>query len=70
LLLIGQCPKPKRILHLLTGIKGIADASAIIALMGELLLLPPDLSHRQGVTMLDLIPKPSSRAKAPTKKRA
>uniref|UniRef100_UPI00398A20E0 IS110 family transposase n=1 Tax=Methyloglobulus sp. TaxID=2518622 RepID=UPI00398A20E0 len=45
LALIGQYPELKRALALLTGIKGIAETSAI-ALMGELLLLPPGLSHR------------------------
>jgi hypothetical protein len=69
LLLIAKHPELVRILHLLTGIKGIAETSAI-ALMGELLLLPPDLSHRQWVTMQDLIRKCLSQAKAFTKKRA
>jgi transposase len=43
-------------LTLLTGIKGIAETSAI-ALMGELLLLPPDLSHREWVKFAGLDPK-------------
>ena len=46
LILIGKHPNLERILTLLTGIKGIGNTSAI-ALMGELLLLPPDLSHRE-----------------------
>jgi hypothetical protein len=42
LLLIAKHPELVRMLHLLIGIKGIAETSAI-ALMGELLLLPPDV---------------------------
>ncbi|WP_411728006.1 hypothetical protein [Methyloglobulus sp.] len=56
LVLIGQYPELKRALALLTGIKGIAETSAI-ALMGELLLLPPDLSHREWVKFAGLDPK-------------
>ncbi len=48
LILIGKYPELERILALLIGIKGIGNTSAI-ALMGELLLLPPDLSHREWV---------------------
>jgi transposase len=46
LALIGKHPELERILALLTGIKGVGETSAI-GLMGELLLLPPDLSHRE-----------------------
>lgn len=45
-----------RVFLLLTGIKGIAETSAI-ALMGELLLLPPGLSHRQWVKFAGLDPR-------------
>jgi len=69
LLLIAKHPELAHILHLLIGIKGIAETSAI-ALMGELLLLPPDLSHRQWVTIQGLIRKYLSQEKAFTKKRA
>ena len=69
LLLIAKHPELVRILHLLIGIKGIAETSAI-ALMGELLLLPPDLSHRQWVTTQDLTLKCLNQAKAFTKKNA
>lgn len=53
--LIGKYPKLERVFLLLTGIKGIAKTSAI-ALMGELLLLPPGLSHRQWVKFAGLDP--------------
>lgn len=53
LTLINRSPKLKCILILLTGIKGIAETSAI-ALMGELLLLPPGLSHREWVKFAGL----------------
>ena len=56
LLLIGKCPELQRVLTLLIGIKGIAKTSAI-ALMGELLLLPPGLSHREWVKFAGLDPK-------------
>lgn len=56
LTLIDRSPELKRILTLLTSIKGIAEASAI-ALMGELLLLPPGLSHREWVKFAGLDPK-------------
>lgn len=46
----------KRVFELLTGIKGIAQTSAI-ALMGELLLLPPNLSHRAWVKFAGLDPR-------------
>ena len=44
------------VFKLLTGIKGIAQTSAI-ALMGELLLLPPGLSHREWVKFAGLDPR-------------
>jgi transposase len=51
--LIGKYPELTRILALLLGIKGIGNTSAI-ALMGELLLLPPDISHREWVKFAGL----------------
>lgn len=54
--LIGQYPELERVLGLLTGIKGIAETSAL-ALMGELLLLPPNLTHRAWVKFAGLDPK-------------
>ena len=56
LILIGKHLELAQILQLLISIKGIAEASAI-ALMGELLLLPPDLSHRQWVKFAGLDPQ-------------
>jgi transposase len=67
LVLIGKYPELNRILHLLTGIKGIAETSAI-ALMGELLLLPPDLSHRQWVKFAGLDPQVFESGKSVHKK--
>jgi transposase len=67
LLLIGGYPELQRILALLTGIKGIAETSAV-ALMGELLLLPPDLSHRQWVKFAGLDPKSFDSGKSVHKK--
>jgi transposase len=55
LLLIAKYPDLQRILALLTGIKGIAETSAV-ALMGELLLLPPGLPHREWVKFAGLDP--------------
>jgi transposase len=46
--LIGKHEELERAFQLLTSVKGIAQTSAI-ALMGELLLLPPGLSHREWV---------------------
>ena len=46
----------KRIFTLLLGIKGIAETSAI-ALMGELLLLPKALTHKQWVKYAGLDPR-------------
>ncbi|MCR4304894.1 MAG: transposase [Gallionella sp.] len=48
LVLIGKHPDLERAFKLLTSVKGIAQTSAI-ALMGELLLLPQGLSHREWV---------------------
>jgi transposase len=56
LALIDKHPELQRIFELLTGIKGIGQTSAI-ALMGELLLLPPNLSHREWVKFAGLDPK-------------
>ncbi len=56
LTLISKFPELARVLALLTSIKGIANTSAI-ALMGELLLLPPELSHREWVKYAGLDPK-------------
>jgi transposase len=54
--LIGKHPDLERVFLLLTSIKGVAQASAV-ALMGELLLLPPDLSHREWVKFAGLDPR-------------
>jgi transposase len=67
LILIGNSPELKRVLTLLTGTKGIAETSAI-ALMGELLLLPPDLSHREWVKFAGLDPKAFDSGKSVHKK--
>ena len=67
LVLIGKHPKLGRILELLTGIKGIAQTSAI-ALMGELLLLPPNLTHREWVKFAGLDPKAFDSGKSVHKK--
>ncbi len=56
LILIGKHPDLERVFLLLTDIKGIAETSAI-ALMGELLLLPPGLSHREWVKFAGLDPR-------------
>ena len=56
LALIGKHPDLERAFLLLTGIKGIAQTSAI-ALMGELLLLPKGLSHREWVKSAGLDPR-------------
>ncbi|MEQ1546548.1 transposase [Methyloglobulus sp.] len=57
----------KRVMELLVGIKGIAQTSTI-ALMGELLLLPPDLSHREWVKFVGLGPKAFDSGKSVHKK--
>lgn len=54
--LVRQHPELERVFQLLTGIKGVAQTSAI-ALMGELLLLPPGLSHREWVKFAGLDPR-------------
>ncbi|MCI0654969.1 MAG: hypothetical protein L0Y39_10890 [Methylococcaceae bacterium] len=69
LLLIAKYPKLQPILTLLTGIKGIAETSAVV-FMGELLLLPPGLSHREWVKFAGLVlANHSTPAKASTRKR-
>jgi transposase len=67
LVLIGKHPELKRILALLIGIKGVGETSAI-ALMGELLLLPPDLSHREWVKFAGLDPRAFDSGKSVHKK--
>ncbi len=67
LILIGKHPDLERILDLLIGIKGIGNTSAI-ALMGELLLLPPDLSHREWVKFAGLDPRAFDSGKSVHKK--
>lgn len=64
---IEKHPELKRVMELLVGIKGIAQTSAI-ALMGELLLLPPDLSHREWVKFAGLDPKVFDSGKSVHKK--
>lgn len=54
--LIEKHPALLRIFELLVSVKGIAQTSAI-ALMGELLLLPPGLSHREWVKFAGLDPR-------------
>jgi transposase len=53
--LVNNYPELTRVLELLVEIKGIAEASAI-ALMGELLLLPPNLTNREWVKFAGLDP--------------
>jgi transposase len=65
--LIGACPELAQAPQLLAGIKGIANASAI-ALMGELLLLPPGLSHREWVKFAGLAPRAFDSGKSVHKK--
>jgi transposase len=67
LILIGKYPELERILALLIGIKGVGNTSAI-ALMGELLLLPPDLSHREWVKFAGLDPRAFDSGKSVHKK--
>ncbi|MDD1632737.1 MAG: transposase [Methylococcaceae bacterium NSP1-1] len=67
LILIGKHPELEQILVLLIGIKGIGNSSAI-ALMGELLLLPPDLSHREWVKFAGLDPRAFDSGKSVHKK--
>ena len=54
--MIGKHADLERVFQLLTGIKGVAQTSAI-ALMGELLLLPPGLSPREWVKFAGLDPR-------------
>lgn len=56
LALTREHPDLERVLQLLISVKGIAETSAI-ALMGELLLLPPGLSHRAWVKFAGLDPR-------------
>jgi len=63
----GKYPELERMLELLVGIKGIAETSAI-ALMGELLLLPPNLTHREWVKFAGLDPKAFDSGKSVHKK--
>jgi transposase len=67
LVLIGKHPELERILALLIGIKGVGETSAI-ALMGELLLLPPDLTHREWVKFAGLDPRAFDSGKSVHKK--
>lgn len=67
LVLIDKYPELARILQLLIGIKGIAQTSTI-ALMGELLLMPPDLSHREWVKFAGLDPRAFDSGKSIHKK--
>jgi transposase len=64
---IERHPELKRVMGLLVGIKGIAQTSAI-ALMGELLLLPPELLHREWVKFAGLDPKAFDSGKSVHKK--
>ena len=56
LVLVKKHAALDHVFKLLTGIKGIAQTSAI-ALMGELLLLPQGLSHREWVKFAGLDPR-------------
>ena len=67
LILIGKHSELTRILALLIGIKGIGETSAI-SLMGELLLLPPGLSHREWVKFAGLDPRAFDSGKSVHKK--
>ena len=67
LIFIAKHPELERILTLLIGIKGIGQTSAI-ALMGELLLLPPGLSHREWVKFAGLDPRAFDSGKSVHKK--
>lgn len=67
LVLIDKHPELERILALLISIKGVGETSAI-ALMGELLLLPPDLSHREWVKFAGLDPRAFDSGKSIHKK--
>jgi len=67
LALINKHPDLKQALALLVSIKGVGNTSAI-ALMGELLLLPPNLSHREWVKFAGLDPKAFDSGKSVHKK--
>lgn len=67
LILIKKQPELERVFQLLTGIKGVAQTSAI-ALMGELLLLPPGLSHKEWVKFAGLDPRTFDSGKSVHKK--
>lgn len=67
LILIKEQPELERVFQLLTSIKGVAQTSAI-ALMGELLLLPPNLSHREWVKFAGLDPRVFDSGKSVHKK--
>ena len=54
--LVKQNEHMKQVLELLISIKGVAEVSAI-QLMGELLVLPDDMSARQWVAMAGLDPR-------------
>jgi transposase len=66
-LLVGKHPDLERAFTLLISVKGIAQTSAI-ALMGELLLLPPGLSHREWVKFAGLDPRAFDSGKSVHKK--
>ncbi len=65
--MIAKHPILERTLTLLISIKGIAQTSAI-SLMGELLLLPPDLTHREWVKFAGLDPNAFDSGKSVHKK--
>jgi transposase len=65
--LIGKHEDLTRAFKLLTSVKGIAQTSAI-ALMGELLLLPPGLSEREWVKFAGLDPRAFDSGKSVHKK--
>lgn len=67
LVLIGKNADLERAFTLLVSVKGIAETSAI-ALMGELLLLPPGLSHREWVKFAGLDPRAFDSGKSVHKK--
>ena len=67
LALIGKHAELERAFLLLTSVKGIAQTSAI-ALMGELLLLPQGLSHREWVKFAGLDPRAFDSGKSVHKK--
>mgnify|MGYP001324385222 CR=1 FL=1 len=67
MILIGKHADLERVFLLLTSVKGIAQTSAI-ALMGELLLLPAGLSHREWVKFAGLDPRTFDSGKSVHKK--